>query len=101
MNPNASWPTDPAEALQVQEMMFAAIDKALKEGELREFGCFPNGRSGCATDTGEAKDEFARAFSFYPFIEIDVQEIVPWETAKETMRGIMKAQAEQMAAMKR
>jgi hypothetical protein len=38
---------------------------------------------------------------FSPSIEVDSEEIVLFETGKEVMRGVWKAQAEQMEAMKR
>jgi hypothetical protein len=100
-NPNAPWPTDPAEGVQLNEMMFAAIDNMLKTGEILEFGYFPNGRSGYLIASGETKDQFRDGVSFFPFIEMDVFEVVPYETGKEIMRGVFKAQAEQMAAVKR
>jgi uncharacterized Rossmann fold enzyme len=77
-------------------MMFAGIDSMIKAGQILEFGYFTDGRSGYAISTGEAKDAFAGAFSFQPFIYSKPHEIVPYETAKEVERGIMKAQAEAM-----
>jgi hypothetical protein len=37
-NPSAPWPTDPVEMTKFSEMMFAALDDALKTGDLLEFG---------------------------------------------------------------
>jgi short-subunit dehydrogenase len=34
------------------------------------------------------------AFSFLPFVEIEGREIVPYETGKEIMRGVLKTKAE-------
>jgi hypothetical protein len=99
-NPNSPMPTDSTEMVKAADMMWAATDYLLKTGELLEFGFFPNGRSGYAIGTGEAKDEFRRAFSFYPFVEGEVYEMIPYETGKEIMMGVIKAQAEQMKAMK-
>jgi hypothetical protein len=93
-NPNAPWPTDPTETAKLQEIMFAGIDNNVTTGETLEFGCFPNARSGYAISTGQAKDMFKQVSSFYSFVEVDVQEIVPWETTKEIMREVTKAQAE-------
>ena len=39
-NMSAPWPTDPVEMAKVSEMLFAAIDNALKTGQLLEFGTF-------------------------------------------------------------
>jgi hypothetical protein len=101
MNPNAPWPTDPAEALKLYEMLFAATDNLLKTGVLLEFGLFQNATSGYGIVSGETKDAFKKATAFLPWIEIESHEVVPHETAKEIVRGVLKAQAEQMAAMKR
>ena len=35
---DAPWPTDPVEMAKLSEMLFAAIDNALKTGKLLEFG---------------------------------------------------------------
>ena len=97
-NPNAQWPTDPAAAL---EMMFAGIDEALKSGLILEFGYFPNADSGYIIGSGDAKDVFMRTFANYPWFLIEVHEIIDYETGKAAARQVLKAQAEQMAAMKR
>jgi hypothetical protein len=96
MNPIGPWPTDPAELAELSEMLFAMIDNGFKTGGLLEFGFFPDGTSGYAIVTGEAKDMFARTFSFYPWILSEVREMLPYETGKEIMSAVMKAQAEAM-----
>jgi hypothetical protein len=96
IGPSAPWPTDPTELAEVYETLFAEIDNMLKEGELLETGFFQGATSGYVLATGEAKDSFKRAFSFYPFFEIEGREIVPYETGKEVMRGVLKAKAEAM-----
>jgi hypothetical protein len=101
LNPNAPWPTDPVEMTKVAEMLFAAADNSFKEGKMLEFGFFPDGTSGYAITSGDAKDEFRHTFSSFPWVVGEVHEIVPYETGKEVMRAVMKAQAEAMAAMKR
>jgi hypothetical protein len=101
MNPSAPWPIDPAEAANLNEMMFATVDNLLREGKMLEFGFFPDGKSGYVLSDGETKDVFSGAMSFYPFVESEVYEMIPYETGKEIMRGLLKAQAEAMAAMKR
>jgi hypothetical protein len=73
------------------EMMFTAIDNIVKAGEVLEHGYFPDGKSGYIITTGEPEDEFRRAFSFYPWVEREVHEIVPYETGKEIARGVLKA----------
>jgi hypothetical protein len=101
-NPAAPWPMDPAAATQLFEMTFAAIDEGLKGGSILEFGYFPNGCSGYAILSSEAKDVFSGAFAQYPWFQFEVlHEIIDYETGKAAARQVLKAQAEQMAAMKR
>jgi hypothetical protein len=101
-NPSGPWPTDPTEAMQFFEMMWAAIDKDIKSGQVLEFGLFENGTSGYVLRAGEdAKAEFMVGFANFPWIEMEVHEIIDYETGKEIARQVLKAQAEQMAAMKR
>jgi hypothetical protein len=95
-NPSAPWPVDPAQMAMGMEEMFAAIDNNVKTGQVLEHGFFPDGKSGYAISTGEPEDAFRRAFMFYPWIESEVHEIVPYETGKEIARGVLKAQAEAM-----
>jgi hypothetical protein len=100
-NMSAPWPTDPVEMAKVSEMMFAMLDKALKEGLLLEFGFFPDGMGGYAIAEGESKDSLRRTSGFFPWVMPEVHEMVPYETGKEVLRGVFKAQAEAMATMKR
>jgi len=95
-NPMAPMPTDPIEAAKMFEMMFAAMDNLIKTGEVQEFGFFPDGTSGYTISSGGSKGQLRGSFSFYPFVGIEVHEIVPYETGKEVLRGVMKAQAEAM-----
>ena len=98
----ASWPLDPTEEMQLNEMMWAAIDEELKGGRILEVGWFANGTSGYAISTEEdAKGVFASAFANYPWLQFEVHEIVDYETGKDIARQVLKNQAEQMAAMKR
>jgi hypothetical protein len=93
-NPLAPWPTDPAEMVKLSDMLNAQIDQRLKTGEIQEFGYFLNGRLGYSISVGESANTFGRVFSFYPFIEAEVNEIVSYETAVENMKVIWKARAE-------
>jgi hypothetical protein len=99
-NPSAPWPTDPVEMAKLSEMLWAAIDNALKTGALLEFGYFPDGWGGYAIAEGESKDTLGRVSAFFPWVMPEVYEMIPHETGKEVLRGVMKARAEAMAAMK-
>jgi hypothetical protein len=101
MNPSAPWPIDPAEVIQLSEMMYAAIDEEIKSGRILEFSFFASGTSGYAISTGEdAKGEVMAGLANFPWILTEVHEVLDYETGKEITRRVLKAQAEQMAAMK-
>ena len=95
-NNSAPWPTDPVEMTKLTEMMFTAIDAALKTGDLLEFGYFPDRTGGYAITRGEGKDQLRRVTAYTPWIVADVREMVPHETGKEILRGVFKAQVEAM-----
>ena len=96
-NPMAPWPTDPAEAAKLNEMLWAAVDNSMKTGEIKEFGFFLDGTSGYTIVEGEPADALKGSASFCPFVEhVEMLEIVPYETEKEILRGVMKAKVEAM-----
>jgi len=93
-------PTDVVESLKSFEMLSAMTEHLIQTGEVEEMGYFLDGKSGYTIADGENKDAFTRSFSFFPFIEFEVHEIVPRDLADGIMRGVLKARVEQMAAMK-
>lgn len=95
-NPTAPWPTDPVEAVQLFEARFAANDASLQNGEVEEIGWFLDGKSGYFIASGESKDQFRTSFAAFPFADMEVHEIVPFETVKEVVRGVLKTKAEAM-----
>ena len=102
VNPSAPWPLDPAALTQLNEMLFAREDEWLKSGLTLEEGFFPDAASGYAICSGEAKDLFMAALTQYPWFQFEVlHEIIDYEAGKAAARQVLKAQAEQMAAMKR
>ena len=102
-NLNAPWPIDPTEVMQLNEMIAAAAnDASVRSGQILETGFFSNGVSGYTISSGEdAKGVFASAVANFPWLEIEVHEIVDYEMGAEIARQVMEAKAEQMAAMKR
>jgi hypothetical protein len=88
---------DLAKDKKFNEMVWAVIDNWLKTGEMLEFGFFPEGKSAYATVTGDSKDVLRLAMLWYfPFIEMEVHEIVPYEMGKEHMDRAYKEYAEVM-----
>ena len=96
-NPMASWPTDPAEALQLNETFWAAMDGLMKKGEVSEFGWFMDGKSGYAIGEGDAVTTFTNVTMFSTYFDMTVEEIIPYEVGKQVNRARLKAL---MAAMK-
>jgi hypothetical protein len=97
---STAWPTDPTENIKLTEVMWEAMEAKINSGEIREFGFFSDSVSGYViTAEHDVLKNFQTSAMLYPFIEIvKSEEIVPFERAKEVMRGVWKAQAEQMAA---
>lgn len=89
-------PSDPAKQMQGIEMILGQIETALKEGQIEEFGFFLNGSSGYAIVNGETADAFGAAISFFPWMESEVHEMVPFETGKEITKQVIKYQTDAM-----
>jgi hypothetical protein len=96
MNPMVPMSPGPAEQAQATEMLFAMLDNAVQSGQLLEFGFFADGTSGYAISAGETADIFRSTVGFYPWIVSEVREMIPYETGKEIMRGVLKAQIKAM-----
>jgi hypothetical protein len=93
LNPNAV-PLDPAEHVKLNEMLYAMMDNMLKTGEITEFGFFLEVSAGYTMSEGGSADTFRKGTQFFPFVTVEVREIIPYETGKEILRGVMKARAE-------
>ena len=93
-SPVAPWPEDPVESSKLIEKLWMGIDNLIKKGTMKEFGYFLDGMSGYAISEGESADIFRNVSMFSPYIETEVQEIIPYEKAKETLRTLWKTLAE-------
>jgi hypothetical protein len=96
MNPFAPWPKDPEEYGKLTEKLWMGIDNLIKEGTIKEFGYFMDGMSGFSIGEGDSVETFKNVSMFSPFIECKVQEIIPYESAKATLRAVREAMAEAM-----
>lgn len=90
-SPAAPWPEDPVENSELTERNFAGLDELINKGEIKEFGFFLSGSSGYAIAEGGSAEAFRNLAMFVPYFEFDVQEIIPYEKGKETIRAIMRA----------
>ena len=93
-NPQAPWPTNPVEALKLNEMMWAGLDGQIQKGDVKEIGWFMDGSSGYVIAEGASTVILGDIAMFQPWIEVEVHEIIDHEEAKETFRAVLKAQAE-------
>jgi len=84
-------PTDPSEALKLQEKLYAGIDALIKKGLIEEIGVFPDGTTGYVIGKGEATEVFYGLNLFQRYLVYEVcQEIIPYEKSKEVMRKLLK-----------
>lgn len=67
----------------------------LKTDEMLEFGFFPDGMRGMQSPV-IPKTCSSNRYRFAPLILIEPHEIVPYETGREIMKGLFKAQTEAM-----
>ena len=86
-SPTAPWPTDPAEALKLNEMLWAGVDGLMKKGEIVEFGWFLDGKSGYAIGEGDSVTIFKNVNMFTAYFDMTVEEIISYETGKEVNRA--------------
>ncbi|MGB8311397.1 MAG: hypothetical protein WCE81_05995 [Halobacteriota archaeon] len=96
LSPTAPWPTDPAEVIKLNEMLFAAADNLIKAGVIKEHGFFLAG-GGYTIYEIESLEAFRVAQMLHPFVEaVKVEEMVPYERGKEIVREAWTAKAEAM-----
>ena len=90
-SPMAPWPTGPAEALKLNEALWAAMDGLMKKGEVTDFGWFLDGKSGYAIGEGDSATMFANITMFGTYFDMTVEEIIPYEVGKQVNRAHLKA----------
>ena len=90
-SPMAPWPTDPAEALKLNEALWAAMDDLMKKGEVTDFGWFLDGKSGYAIGEGDSTTIFTNITMFSTYFDMTVEEIIPYEVGKQVNRAHLKA----------
>ena len=90
-NPMAPWPTDPAEALKLNEALWTAMDDLMKNDEVTDFGWFLDGKSGCAIGEGDSVTTFTNVTMFSTYFDMTVKEIIPYEVGKQVNRARLKA----------
>jgi hypothetical protein len=90
----APWPVDLGEYLKLTEKMWVIIDGLMKKGEIKEFGYFLDGTSGYTIGEGDSTVALRDVNLFNPYYNFEVHEIIPYEKGKESLRALIKTQAE-------
>lgn len=91
-NPS-TWPTDPKQLLALWEKMLAGGDAFLKGGQLREVGWFTNTKGYAMIEADSKGKVLELVNAFFPFFTQEIQEIVPWEKAKESLLSSVRMAA--------
>jgi hypothetical protein len=87
----------PAEGVKVVEMLLAAMDNLMEAGVAKEHGFFLDGTSRYTISETESSEFLRMTQMLEPFLEqVKVEEIVPYETAKDITRGTWNAKVEAM-----
>jgi hypothetical protein len=85
----APWPEDPSEDLKMEKMYYAALEEALKKGEIEDVGFFTDGQSGYVIVNGEATDVYRLTLE-NPFYDYEIHEIISLEKAKKIELAVLK-----------
>ncbi len=81
----APWPSDRRKIAENLEEMFDAIERYMDAGMVKENGFFLDAHSGTFIFEGTPADVLKITSFFSPVIKFDIQEMVPYETGKNTM----------------
>jgi hypothetical protein len=91
----ALWPTDPKEKLAISEGAFQGADDLLAAGAMQEV-CWVSASEGYArVEASSAAGALAICAMFFPMFTQEIQELVPWNVAKEAILGAVRQAVEQ------
>ncbi len=83
----ALWPTDPQDSLALWERSAQGADAMLESGALRDL-YFVSAAEGYANVDADSKSAaIAVCAAFFPNFTQEIQELVPWDQAKEAILG--------------
>jgi hypothetical protein len=89
-NPAWPWP-DVGETLKLMERGWVVIDHFIKTGLIKEFGLSLDGRSAYGIAEGPSEHVFRIPCFFFPYWEMEVHEILPYQKAKEILTDVIKS----------
>ena len=89
----ALWPTDPQQLLALWEQVFQGADALVETGALQAPN-FVSATDGYALVEADSKSAaIAVAAQFFPNWTNEIEELVPWEQAKEAILGAVRQAA--------
>ena len=86
------WPKDPKERLDYTEAMFQGADELIKAGVMQEVAWVSSSEGYARVESDSAAGALAVCAMFFPMYTQDVQELVPWDVAKDAIvRAVRQA----------
>jgi len=79
------WPSDPKENLALWEQMSQGADALLATGTLQEIYVVSASEGYCRLESESKNAALAICATFFPMYTQEVQELVPWEVAKDAI----------------
>ena len=89
------WPTDPKERLAVTEAAFQGGEGLLTTGAMQEIAWVSSSEGYARVEADSAAGALAICAMFFPMFTQEVQELVPWDVAKNTILGAVRQAADQ------
>ena len=89
----ALWPTDPQENLALWEQTAEGADAALKTGAMRDLYFISASEGYVCVDADNKSAAVAVAAAFFPNWTQEIQELVPWEQAKDVILSAVRQAA--------
>ena len=86
----ALWPTDPQDNLALWEQTAQGADAMLETGAMRDLFFISATEGYVCVDADTKSAAVAVAAAFFPNWTQEIQELVPWEKAKEAILGAVR-----------
>ena len=90
----ALWPSDPKENLAMWEKATAGGEAMIASGAMHDL-CLVSASEGyCRVTADSATAALSICATFFPMFTQKIQELVPWDIAKDTILGAVRKAAE-------
>ena len=89
----AQWPTDPQQFLAVWEQTAQAVDALIETGAMQAPNYITPSEGYVRLDADSKSAAIALVAPFFPMWSTEIDELVPWEQAKEAILGAARQAA--------